>query len=143
MCQNTEAKVKQKPVYIFGFATSFADSLGYITDVQYIDSSYVDVKTKFLMGRSMYSLQFQQYLEANEGCKHPVTAIFFGEKKDKVEKKLLSLRRKYEKEGDLILKTVACTFHAERYEEQEITDSPGSGGVSRKAAKKNKKSKNK
>ena len=143
LCQNTEAKVKQKPVYMFGFATSFVDSLGYITDVQYIDSSYLDTKTKFLIGRSMYSLQLQEYLEANEDCKHPITAIFFGEKKEKVEKKLLSLRRKYEKEGELTLKTVACIFHAEEYVEEEITDSPVSENTSKKAARKSKKSKKK
>ena len=80
LCQNAEAKVKQKPVYMFGFAISFTDSVGYMTDVQYLDSTYVDTKTKFLIARNMYSVQLQQYLQKNEGCKHPVTSVFFGTK---------------------------------------------------------------
>ena len=112
-CQTTEAKVKQKPVYVFGFATAFTDSLGYITDVQYIDSSYIDTKTKFLVGRNMYSVQLQQFLEANENCKHPVTSIFFATKKEKLEKKRLSMLRRYEKEKNLTLKNVSYRFHAE------------------------------
>ena len=45
MFQNVEAKIKQQPVYLFGFAASFVDSLAFITDVQYIDSAYVSCKT--------------------------------------------------------------------------------------------------
>ena len=81
LCQNAEAKVKQKPIYIFGFAASFTDSIGYVTDVQYLDSAYVDTKNKFLIGRNMYSVQLQQYLQENMDCKNPITSIFFGEKK--------------------------------------------------------------
>lgn len=122
VCQNTEAKQKQKPVYIFGFAISFTDSLGYITDVQYLESSYVDSKNKFLIGRNIYSVQLQQYLEKNEGCQQPVTSIFFGKKKEKVEKKLLSIRRRYEKDKSFSLKTVACPFHTEAYDDTGKTE---------------------
>ena len=78
VCHNAEAKVKQQPVYMFGFATSFVDSIAYITEIQLIDSAYVDTKTTFLIGRSGYSMEFQDYLDKNENCKHPVTSILFG-----------------------------------------------------------------
>lgn len=139
--QNAEAKVKQKPVYLFGFATSFADSLGYVTDIQYIESSYVDTKTKFLIGRNMYSVQLQQYLQQTEGCKHPITSIFFGGKKEKMEKKLLSIRHRYERERDFTLKNVAYTFKPENYVEQEVVDSPVSDKVDNKDNKEKKKRK--
>ncbi len=136
-CQMAEAKVKQKPVYLFGFATSFTDSLAYITDVQYIDSAYIDTKTRFLIGRNMYSVQLQQYLEDKEGCSHPVTSIFFSKKKAKVDKKILSIRRRYEKNYNL--KTVPCLFRPESYMGSEIIDDSGSDGVGSKPSKKNKK----
>ena len=137
LSQNAEAKIKQQPVYLFGFATSFVDSTAYITDIQYIDSAYVDTKTKFLIGRNLYSVQLQDFLENNEGCKHPVTSIFFGVKKEKMEKKLLAVRRRFE--GDLKLKTIVCPFRAESYVEREITSSPVIAQPDKKSSKKSKK----
>ena len=137
LCQNAEAKVKQKPVYLFGFATSFVDSMAYITDVQYIESSYIDTKTKFLVGRNMYSVQLQDFLEKNEGCKHPVTSIFYGYKKEKMEKKVQSIRRRYER--DFKLKTIACNFRAEKYESQEIIEPSMESESENKQGKKSKK----
>ena len=136
-CQNAEAKIKQKPVYMFGFATSFVDSLAYITDVQYIDSSFIDTKTKFLVGRNMYSLQLQEFLAKNEGCMHPVTAVFFGKKKEKMEKKMLSVRRRFER--DFKIKNVSCNFRAEKYNEEETIQSSEAGGAKSKSGKKSKK----
>ena len=138
LCVTTEAKVKQKPVYIFGFATAFTDSTGYITDVQYLDSAFIDTKTKFLIGRNMYSIQLQEYLEKNENCNHPITSIFFGDKK-KLEKKQLSIRNRYEKYRDFTVKNVNYVFTPEAYYGDEVVKkfSPD------KANKKNKKSKKK
>ena len=89
VCHNAEAKVKQQPVYMFGFATSFVDSIAYITEIQLIDSAYVDTKTTFLIGRSGYSMEIQDYLDKNGNCKHPVTSILFGKKTEKMEKRRL------------------------------------------------------
>ena len=136
-CQNAEAKIKQKPVYMFGFATSFVDSLAFITDVQYIDSSYIDTKTKFLIGRNMYSLQLQMFLAKNEGCEHSVTSIFFGNKKEKMEKKMLSVRRRFEK--DFKLKTVLCNFRAEKYDDEDIAETSEVGEAKSESGKKSKK----
>lgn len=136
-CQNAEAKIKQKPVYMFGFAISFVDSAAYITDVQYIDSSFIDTKTKFLVGRNMYSLQLQEFLAKNEGCMHPVTAVFFGKKKEKMEKKMLSVRRRFER--DFKIKNVSCNFRAEKYNEEEAIQSSEAGGAKSKSGKKSKK----
>lgn len=134
LCQNAEAKIKHQPVYLFGFATSFVDSTAYITDVQYIDSAYVDTKTKFLIGRNLYSVQLQDYLAKDEGCKHPVTSIFFGKNKEKMEKKMLAVRRRFE--GDFKLKTVVCSFQAEKYVEQEKTALPVAPKAESKSGKK-------
>lgn len=139
LCQNVEGKVKQKPVYIFGFAESFADSIGYITDVQYLETAYIDTKTKFLIGRNMYSVQLQQFLQQNEDCKHPVTSIFFGEKKEKLAKKQLSLRNKYEKYRDYTIKSVDYVFTPEVYADQDEAESPDPDNADKKAEKNKKK----
>lgn len=139
MSLNAEAKVKQKPVYLFGFATSIVDSLAYVTSVQYIESSYIDTKTKFLIGRNMYSVQLQDYLGKNQDCKHPVTSIFFGYKKEKLEKKLLSIRNRYEKYRDCTIKDVDYVFTPELYEEPAMENLPVSNKSDRKPDKKNKK----
>lgn len=136
-CQNAEAKIKQKPVYMFGFAISFVDSAAYITDVQYIDSSFIDTKTKFLVGRNMYSLQLQEFLAKNEGCMHPVTAVFFGKKKEKMEKKMLSVRRRFERDSKI--KNVSFNFRAEKYVEEETIQSSEAIGAKSKSGKKSKK----
>ena len=39
------AKVERTTVYMFGFSASFTDSVAYITDVQQVDSAYIDTKT--------------------------------------------------------------------------------------------------
>lgn len=134
VCHNAEAKVKQQPVYMFGFATSFVDSIAYITEIQLIDSAYVDTKTTFLIGRSGYSMEFQDYLDKNENCKHPVTSILFGKKKEKMEKRRLSLIQRYEK--DFKLKTVAYSFHPESYIAQEKKESKAVTKTSKKSSKK-------
>jgi len=136
-CQNAEAKIKQKSVYMFGFAISFVDSVAYITDVQYIDSSFIDTKTKFLVGRNMYSLQLQEFLAKNEGCMHPVTAVFFGKKKEKMEKKMLSVRRRFERDSKI--KNVSFNFRAEKYVEEETIQSSEAIGAKSKSGKKSKK----
>ncbi|MBO4841401.1 MAG: hypothetical protein J5524_09940 [Bacteroidaceae bacterium] len=135
LCQNAEAKVKQKPIYIFGFAASFTDSIGYVTDVQYLDSAYVDTKNKFLIGRNMYSVQLQQYLQENMDCKNPITSIFFGEKKEKLQKKQLSVRRRYEKYKDYTVKTAGCVFAPVPYIEQEPMDFPAPEKIRKKHKK--------
>ena len=45
----TWGKIKCTPIYIFGSAISFTDSLVYITDIQILDSAWVDDKTDFLL----------------------------------------------------------------------------------------------
>ena len=51
-CNSTtvEAKVKVAPkMYIFGFSASFKNSIVYFTDIQELDSAWIDTKTKFLL----------------------------------------------------------------------------------------------
>ena len=56
------AKVVCVPkLYAFGFSASFNDSIVYFTDIQEIDSAWINEKTKFLISRDNYSYQLKNY----------------------------------------------------------------------------------
>ena len=50
-------------ISMYGFAASYNDSTVYFTEIQSVDSAYIDSKTKFLYGRSDYSYQLRNYLD--------------------------------------------------------------------------------
>lgn len=97
ICYGTTVSAKTKivpKVYVFGFAASFNDSVVYFTDVQEVDSAFIDSKNKFLLSRDNYSYQLRDYLETlnmqNRTC---VTMFDF--KRKKVEKEYYKLKHKY------------------------------------------------
>lgn len=47
----------------FGVAASFNDSIVYFTDIQELDSAWIDDKSDFLLNRSDYSYQLKNYFE--------------------------------------------------------------------------------
>ena len=71
-------------MYIFGFSASFTDSVVYITDIQQLDSAYIETKYDFLMDRAVYSDQLQTYLEAVKQMPNSTCAVFFHTKKSKL-----------------------------------------------------------
>lgn|SRR5574344_117071 len=92
---NVSAKTKIVPkVYLFGFAASFNDSVVYFTDIQDIDSAFIDSKTNFLLSRDNYSYQLRDYLET-QNLRNRTCVTMFGFKKDKLEKTFLTMKHKY------------------------------------------------
>jgi hypothetical protein len=92
-----QAQAKKRPVpqiYMFGFSASFNDSIIYITDIQAVDSAWVEEKTNFLQNRNLYSQQLQDYLSASM---HPnrVCIVIYALKREEAEKKYLKMRRLY------------------------------------------------
>ena len=71
----TPGKKKDKDVYMVGVAASFTDSLVYFTDIQLVDSAYLD-KDGLLPERIQYSTQLKQYLEG-QGLKRRTCFIYF------------------------------------------------------------------
>ncbi len=88
------AENRQQTVYLYGFAASFNDSTVYFTEIQQMDSAYVDSKTKFLYSRSNYSYQLHDYLVA-QGIKTPTCITSFALNRKDAEKKYLALRKRY------------------------------------------------
>ena len=105
MCTSMSAKVERTTVYIFGFSASFTDSVAYITDIQCLDSAYVDTKSNFLMDRVVYSDQLQTYLEAFKDMKNSTCAVFFDTKKKNLQAEYDKIRKRYAKDRNIILKS--------------------------------------
>lgn len=85
---------RQTKVFMFGFASSFNDSTVYLTDIQQVDTVWIDTRTKFLYGRQEFSYQFANHLRSDENP-HPTAIIIFAEKRKDIEKKYLKLKKRY------------------------------------------------
>lgn len=102
-------------VYLAGVSASFADSLVFFTDIQFVDSAAVDEKD-MLVGRASYSYQLKDYLEQKQGEQNRTCFMFFNRKKAKLEKEMKKLKEKYQKGGTLVIRNVDSAFHFEKPE---------------------------
>lgn len=89
-----QAKDEMKRIYIFGFASSFNDSIVCFTDVQAVDSAWLNSKNHFLVSREDYSYQLRDYLEG-EGYKHPTCMVSYSTNLKKLTKKYNKMRNSY------------------------------------------------
>ena len=89
------AKDVRIPIYIFGFAASFNDSTVYFTEVQKLDSAWVNNKTKFLINRNNYSYQLRDYIQNKIKKSHPTCIVMFATNRKECDKKYAELKRKY------------------------------------------------
>lgn len=103
---SASAKSKLSKVYVFGFAASFTDSLVYLTDIQQLDSAYVDAKTGFLQERSLYGTQLQYFVEKTYQQPNTTCVVFYNVSRKKLESEYLDIRKKYGQDPNLILKTL-------------------------------------
>lgn len=100
------AKNKRVPkVYVFGVAASFNDSTIYFTDVQEIDSVWINDKNNFLLNRSDYSYQLKNYLES-QGQSRRTCIVSYALKRKDLEKKYIKMRNKYVKKGSLDIRYI-------------------------------------
>ncbi len=100
------AKVEKTCVYMFGFSASFTDSVAYVTDIQQLDSAYIDTKTDFLMDRVVYSDQLQTYLEAVNQARNAMCTVFYHTKKNKLQEEYEKIRKRYSSDEGMILKVL-------------------------------------
>ena len=99
------AENRPKTVYMYGFAASFNDSTVYFTDIQQVDSAYIDHRTKFLYSRSNFSYQLRNYL-ANQGFANATCITSFALSRKEAEKKYLALRKRYISAGRNTIKYI-------------------------------------
>lgn len=96
---------KDKPVYIVGVSASFTDSLVYFTEIQLLDSVYLD-KNKMLPERSHYSYQLKNYLENEEGLTDRTCFVYFSNKRRTLQKEMSKMKTKYQKGNTLLIREV-------------------------------------
>lgn len=89
------AKDGLQKVYMYGFAASFNDSTVYFTDIQKVDSAWIN-KSDFLYSRDNYSYQLRDYL-AEKGIPNATCVIGWALKRKKVEKKYQKFLKRYTK----------------------------------------------
>lgn len=106
LCGTQHAEAKNKLVakmYAFGVSTSFNDSTVYITDIQELDSAWVDSKTNFLLNREDYSYQMNSYFNGL-GQKHRTCVIIYDVKRATLAKKFERAKKKYMGKNDVNVK---------------------------------------
>lgn len=96
---------KQERLYVYGVATSFNDSTVYITEIQQLDSAWVDAKTGFLYSRNNYSFQLRDHLKAN-GFANPTCVTYFAKTRKEIEKKYVAIKKRYTTRGHYNVKYV-------------------------------------
>ena len=94
----TMKKGEDKPVYVFGIAASFSDTVVYYTPVQLVDSVVLD-RHGFLPRRELYSYQLKNYVEYSLGKPNYTCMIYFSEKKVKLEREATKIIDKYRKDN--------------------------------------------
>lgn len=98
----TLKKDKDKPVYAFGVAASFNDTVVYYTEIQLLDSVFLD-KNGFLPDRELYAYQLKNYLEYDMKKMDYTCMIYFSENKNKLLKDANKIKAKYKKTGNIVL----------------------------------------
>lgn len=121
-----KTEVYKATTYMFGFATSFADSVSYITTVQKVDSVTLNRKNKFLMDRNLYSVQLQRHLDADPPTGKFVTAIYYAPNKAKLTKKWNKVLRLHsngaEGQNLMMLQDEDFSFKMEEYVPSEMIE---------------------
>ncbi len=103
------------PAYIFGYGVSLVDSTAYITDIQRLDTVILEKKTSFLRDRQLYTGQLNAYLEDSLHRTNMTCAVFFSEKRKKLDKVMIRVRKKQGALGMrlLPLSQASFAFHSE------------------------------
>lgn len=120
------AAQKNVPLYICGLATSFNDSTVYFTEIQKVDSAYIDSKTDFLYSRDNYSYQLREHVEKG-GVKHPTCITIFAKKRKDIDKKYAALKKRYATKGRYDVKYIPQSEFAYSPlipDESEMKDAP-------------------
>ncbi len=107
-CMAFTMKKGDKPVYVFGLAASFNDSIVYYTEIQVLDSVSLD-KEGFLPRRELYSYQLKNYLEYELKKPNYTCMIYFSENKKKLEKEAVKVKANYQKSNSTTLQAIEPT----------------------------------
>ena len=85
-------------MYMFGMAAAFTDTIVHFTNIQIVDSAWIDSKTNFLQDRDVYSNQLRTFLRDKQQAPNRTCIVFYSTKREKLEKKYQKMRRLYGKD---------------------------------------------
>ena len=91
--------------YLFGVATSYADSVTMITMVSEVDSMTYDLTTKTPLGLDLYTTSFRNYLEG-QGRTGYICSTFVCESDEEAERKLTAICNRVNKKKRTHLESV-------------------------------------
>ena len=91
---SAQAKNEARKAYIYGFASSFNDSIVYITDIQEVDSAWFSSKNHFLLNSEGYSAQLHDYI-IGTGDENRTCMVEYGFDAKKVKKSWNKLIARY------------------------------------------------
>jgi hypothetical protein len=86
-----DKKADSVPVYIWGVSMSFSDSTVYFTEIQELDS--VVLVNGALPHLQYYSYELKDYMNFEENMPGRISVIYFNEKRSKLEKKELKVKK--------------------------------------------------
>lgn len=117
-CSAFMQRDKEKPVYAFGIAASFKDTVVFFTDIQILDSVSLD-KKGFLPHRDAYSNQLMTYLEYQKQKPDYTCMIYFSENKNKLQKEASKVKKQYEKSSMTLQSISEADFRFTKPKEEE------------------------
>jgi hypothetical protein len=136
-------------MYVFGFAASFNDTIVYFTDVQEVDSPWIETKYNFLLGRELYSMQLRDFLRNNKQLPFRTCVVIYDKNRTKAEKKYVKMKRHYGQMKDdghplydiRFLEEGEFRFKSVDMSESEMTEEEDSSQPAKKEKKKSKRKK--
>ena len=118
----TTTSTKKEPlvtrVYMFGFALSLTDSTACQTEIQAIDSAWLEPSHKLLGDRALYSLQLQYHMESVEHRKNTLCTVYYSTSPRKLQRKWAKVKKRYEKAPAMKYRELPkerFAFKAEKY----------------------------
>ena len=108
---------KMQRVAMFGVGISFTDSVVYETEVQVLDSVWVNPGHDFLEDRTLYSLQLQYFME-QQGVKNAVCTVLFNKSPSSLKSQWEKIRKRHTQSESQRFKIVPLSefrFRPEEY----------------------------
>lgn len=91
-------KQQVEKMYMFGMAAAFTDTIVHFTNIQIVDSVWIESKNNFLQDRDVYSNQLRTFLRDKQQSPNRTSIVFYSTKREKLEKKYQKMKRLYGKD---------------------------------------------
>ena len=91
-------KQQVEKMYMFGMAAAFTDTIVHFTNIQIVDSVWIESKNNFLLDRDVYSNQLRTFLRDKQQSPNRTCIVFYSTKREKLEKKYQKMKRLYGKD---------------------------------------------